>query len=516
MKSISLYPFLFVLYAVLALLASNLGQIPPALAVRPLLALLAAAAGGLLLFRLLLRDWQYAAYLAFLFLAFFFTYGHLNRLAQDRLSILDDPRLQLIFLLAWALLFVVLSLKRTWLALGGRSGLVPFLNLVCLLALLPPAYRLAASALPVQSAPAPASLPELPVSGALDCSSTPDIYLIILDGYGRADVLQELYGLDNQPFLADLRLKGFYVADESHTNYTQTVFSIPAVLNFSYIDPPGGSQDDDQYFRERIVENELVRLLKGCAYRLAALESGFYFTDDLGADLPLVEGGTLNEFEDLLLADSPLAVLAEVFDAQPPAQSYAAHRQRILAGFEKLKAAARVPGPKLVFAHLILPHPPFVFAADGSSTQPEQGYALNDGDDFEGDLAEYTAGYAAQLQFVNRELAGTIDALLADSSTPPVIILQSDHGPGGRLDWDSPDRSCLGERAAILNAYYLPGGSDQLYPSISPVNSFRVVLNAFFGADLPLLPDRTYFTSHRLLRQVIDITARRASRENCE
>ncbi|HLA97216.1 MAG TPA: hypothetical protein VJL34_02095, partial [Anaerolineales bacterium] len=119
--------------------------------------------------------------------------------------------------------------------------------------------------------------------------------------------------------------------------------------------------------------------------------------------------------------------------------------------------------------------------------------------------------------FVNRRLEETIDALLANSETPPVIILQSDHGPGSRLDWSSPGKTCLWERTAILNAYYLPGsGSDQLYPSISPVNSFRVILNAVFGTDLPLLPDNTYFTSHLLERQVIDITEGRDSRALCE
>jgi hypothetical protein len=76
--------------------------------------------------------------------------------------------------------------------------------------------------------------------------------------------------------------------------------------------------------------------------------------------------------------------------------------------------------------------------------------------------------------------------------------------------------TCLWERTPILNAYYLPGGEDRwLYPSISPVNSFRVVLNAYFGADLPFLPDATYFTSHDLERQAIDITAERSSRANC-
>jgi hypothetical protein len=32
----------------------------------------------------------------------------------------------------------------------------------------------------------------------------------------------------------------------------------------------------------------------------------------------------------------------------------------------------------------------------------------------------------------------------------------------------------------------------ELYPAISPVNSFRVVFNAYFGTALPMLPDRVF------------------------
>jgi hypothetical protein len=76
-------------------------------------------------------------------------------------------------------------------------------------------------------------------------------------------------------------------------------------------------------------------------------------------------------------------------------------------------------------------------------------------------------------------------------------VIQGDHGPGSRLDWEVPERSDLRERMGILNAYYAPLAERALYPSITPVNSFRVVLNQYFGFDLPLLPDRSYLSSWR-------------------
>ncbi|HEX2142407.1 MAG TPA: hypothetical protein VHK28_09090, partial [Candidatus Limnocylindria bacterium] len=87
----------------------------------------------------------------------------------------------------------------------------------------------------------------------------------------------------------------------------------------------------------------------------------------------------------------------------------------------------------------------------------------------------------------------------------PVIVLQSDEGPWPpRFSADQTDFQWLEATDAeidwkysILNALRLPGvdareaGFDN---SISPVNEFRVVFNALFGSNLPLLPDRYYLS----------------------
>ena len=518
MKRLPLYPFLFIFYIVLTPLADNIDQLDPSLALRPMALLLLVGVVLLVFFYAIFRDWQYAGYLLFLISVFFFAFGYLSRFLQNQLSLFDKTLNEQAFLGISAGVLLLLGIKAVWARLGGHTWLTPYLNLVMALGLLFPVYKLVAGFVR-EPLPPRGTARIVQASGGelvLDCSNTPDIYYIILDGYGRADALIDLYGFDNRPFLETLERKGFFVADESHTNYTQTIFSIPSSLNFSLIEPPGAGVSGQRYFSDLMRDNKIMSTLKGCGYRTVAIESGYYFTDHPVVDLYLRPVIGLNEFESLLLADSPLDVMAEELNLEPPEHSYAGHRRRVLYSFEKLESLPRMDGPKIVFAHIISPHPPFVFDSSGQPIRPDYAYYIGDGDDFQGSLDEYLAGYPEQAEFVNQQLGRVIDALLANSSTPPVIILQGDHGPGSRLVWGAPDRTCLWERTPILNAYYLPGdGARWLYPSISPVNSFRVVLNAYFDARLPFLPDNTYFTSHRLERQAINITKERDSLANC-
>jgi hypothetical protein len=236
----------------------------------------------------------------------------------------------------------------------------------------------------------------------------------------------------------------------------------------------------------------------------------------MDVDARLTRGSSLTELEDLLLAGTPLDVINAYFEKRPAEFGYPAHRQRVLFSFAQLAQFPRKPGPKFIFAHIVSPHPPFVFDAHGRPVDPSRSYTLGDGDDYRGSREEYLRGYAAQVQFVNRQVEAVIDTILSNSRTPPVIVIQGDHGPGSSLDWDTPDRTCLWERTSILNAYYLPGKTTEaLYPSISPVNTFRLVLNTYFDTGLNLLPDHTYYTSHRLPRRFIEITTRRDSTQNC-
>jgi len=120
--------------------------------------------------------------------------------------------------------------------------------------------------------------------------------------------------------------------------------------------------------------------------------------------------------------------------------------------------------------------------------------------------AGYREKYISQLKYINKLAMAAIDSILADSTRQSIIILQSDHGPGSMLDWDDAGNSNLDERLSILNALYFPDRNySRLYKSISPVNTFRVILDQFCGFDMNLLDDKSYFSVWNHPYDFIDI-----------
>jgi len=121
------------------------------------------------------------------------------------------------------------------------------------------------------------------------------------------------------------------------------------------------------------------------------------------------------------------------------------------------------------------------------------------------------------LIFVNAKIKATVDAILRKSDWPSVIILQSDHGPGSRLDWDSAARTYQRERLGALIACRFPdGGSEPIDDDLSPVNLFRVVLNRYLGTKLALLPNDSYYSTwdhpYRFVRVTDKVEVARTTR----
>jgi len=334
----------------------------------------------------------------------------------------------------------------------------------------------------------------------------PNIYFIILDAFGRQDMISKWYGLDLNDFVSFLEEKGFYVAEKSHSNYVTTTLSLSATLNFSYLDDYAryaGTQSSDltpmQYL---IVGNRTVAQLRSLGYRFVSFSTGYPYTEIKTADLYLGPTFNLNSFSSTLIDNTPLFPF--LLDTQ-----YDNARERILFTFDHLGDAAISSRPSFVFAHILSPHPPFIFDDKGQPTNPPRAYSNNDGSDFfqVGTRQEYIQGYRDQVLFTTTRIRQTIEQILQNSPQPPIIIIEGDHGSGLNLDQHDLAKTDVQDRFSNLIAIYMPGmNSKMLYPDISSVNTFRVIFDNYFGADYKLLDDRSYYSTLDHPYKLVDIT----------
>jgi len=328
----------------------------------------------------------------------------------------------------------------------------------------------------------------------------PDVYYFLLDGYARADVLQELYGYDNSGFVDYLRSLGFIVPSGNHSNYPRTVLSIASTLNMDYTSQlvPGLDHSAFWWLLEPSIQHSQVRtMLESLGYNTVSIYTDWDVTNIRSADQFLQPRPvTESDFGFLLLNKTPLGILRPLIRTFAFDRTFAAHRDLVNYQFDTMAQSPSLPSPKFVFVHIISPHPPFVFDGAGNTLTPPGAYQSLDASDFRGSAAEYREGYTGQVQFVNSRLRQTIESILQNSQTPPIIILQADHGSGLLTNWSSLADTCVMERFSPFAAYYLPGlPAHDIPEDITPVNLFRIIFNHYFGTDLPLLENRSFFTS---------------------
>ena len=328
--------------------------------------------------------------------------------------------------------------------------------------------------------------------------SKPDIYFIVLDGYGRSDILENYYGYDNKSFKEYLKTRGFILPEESRSNYPKTATSLASTLNMEYINTlvPGVENTYFWWLMKPYLNHSRVRnILELEGYKSVAIATDWSITDNSTVDIyynpkPM----RLNEFESYFISITPLQVFRPALEKFALISSFDSHREMINYTFNVLTELPELDGPKFVFAHIVSPHPPFVFDEVGNPLDPDYSFSFNDANDFPGSKEEYRNKYVAQVKFINKQLEMTIDSILENSEQPPIILLQADHGPGMLTDFRSSKNTCLNERFGIFTAYFLPDLTPGTIPSdIAPVNLFRILLDEYFGYNFPVLDQFHYF-----------------------
>jgi hypothetical protein len=501
---VPLYPLLAAIYLVLGLAAENgselilLGDI-----VRPMAGSLAACLVLWVLCAGAVRGISRGAPIALLAVVCFSLFGVLAHVLQRPLSFLGGP-VGLLVLLVYILSVAALTLRISgW---TFPSGTTNYLNAVTGLLALYSAFRVAqdsslsdGTALTIPSVQSAAAQPAIKTGGR-----PPDIFLILLDKYTASRLLAQHYSYDNSPFEDSLRARGFQVPSNAKANYVHTSLALAAMLNLDYLDdvPRRFGVENNQWelLYPLIEDNKLAAFLRGRGFRYVFFPSAFAPTRKSRiADAQIPSPSHIRpEFETVWLWTTPIptmhAVVCRIAGCVVNSFSYTPESAELLDWkFARLPELAGHDQPVFVFAHLTLPHEPYIYSRTCRHREPY--WPLDDA----ADTLSVKKAYVEQIECLNRKLLVLVDALRERSRIPPVILLQSDHGHG-RLGRKAPGLEAttpwqVAERRAIFAAYSLPGlRPGAVSDSISPVNAIRLVLRHYFSADLPPRPEVTYWS----------------------
>jgi len=340
-------------------------------------------------------------------------------------------------------------------------------------------------------------------AGQNAAATHPDVYYILMDAFGRQDLLQSEYHLDDSAFIQKLTGLGFTIPNCTQSNYINTEYSMSATLNMNYLEALGISIPAllDGSAQQEVIQmdkhNQVFSKFEDLGYQTIAFHTPYPFVNITDADIyydfeqtaaPSQRVETSN-FRYMFLKTTLMRVLIEAQENSPQAfsavpawllqfinpkdtrfdsRNYRQYLQNIY-NFETIEKIPAIPGKKFVYAHLLATHPPFTFTPTGA---------------FRVTFLDSPEAYRDQVMFAEVRVIQMVKAILAKSSVPPIIIIQGDHAYTTNLD----------VKSRILNAYYLPGnGAQKLYPNITPVNTFRLLFNTYFGGNYPLLPDNSYW-----------------------
>ncbi len=503
-----IHPFLFGVFPIAVLFSQNTAalslyqMITPAVIIVILIDILRC------ILLILFKDRHTTATIASLFIVISFSHGHLERTLG--FSFLKTG--PLIFLEGIVFIGGLSLLLKTF---KKRRKITKLLNAVSALLVIISLAKISYHEIKTQqillSSKDVLELPALTVASPVPESQKPDIYYLVFSGYPSAVNLIESFLFDNSDLIRYLKQKGFYIAELCRSNYALSYISLASSLNMTYFSPAFDDfrdSADPALFYHLLRDNRVGRFLKSQGYKIIHLGSWYppTKTDENAIMNLFYHSVIMDEFAALLLEDTlPVAIFNQLNkNGRPqPVTLKGQHIEHARFQFRELEAVPKVISPKFVFAHILLPRYPYVFDKDGNVLGEDSSKALGQRENF-----------LNQLRFTNQKIKWLVDHLLNESKSKPIIIIQADEGPWDFMEtikeassdfsWRQLEPQTLKKYLRILNAYYLPEEDKRtkFYPTLSPVNSFRLIFNLYFGVDLPLLKDETYISEsiHRPYR----------------
>lgn len=495
-----LHPYMFTLFSIMFLYSRNVGQLDiSSVLIFAAYALIAVAVFHILL-HAIFKDRYKASLLLTVALVIFFSHGHVLELiwGWELKGILIGRNLYL--LLTWGGLFclaVFTVFRASKLQELNKIVSVFTIGLLAIVSL-----DVVRSQLRIGAGDAVRT--DMSVNaGAVGkpVMTLPDIYYIILDGYTSQRNLKKYFDFDNTEFADFLLKKNFVVSSATYSNYATTFLSLTSSLNMNYLNEYFSRYETDPKIARQLAKmvenNAVITELKKKGYKLVHLSSGYGSTNyNRFADWN-ISSGRLNEFARMVVHSS---LLRTIEDRLVEGDS----RNRILRSFDMIgEVQHKIEGPRFVFAHIVSPHPPYLFDAKGNPVNNTPAGLKDDGLE----MWLLKKPYVEQVRFVNSKIQHLVTRVLAEATVPPIIIIQGDHGSASTGGWENPSDTLIAERLGIFSAIYLPGKINKKpHASISPVNTFRYIFNNYLGTHFEMLPDRMYFSTYDANSKLRDVT----------
>ena len=284
MRIIKHYPFhpiLFTAYPILVLYVHNYDQVVRNAFARSLVFSLLGISLIMAVTWLILRNVHKAALISSGIAILFFSYGHFYSAFREVGTaglMLSRHRYLMPIWIAMLVLWTYFVVRK----MGSAEKITSGFNLVAIFLVILPIFQLTARVLgsSITTRELVEDANDLTVSrdDYLE-GELPDIYYIIMDGYGRSDVLDELYNVNNAEFIDRLESQGFFVAEDGFSNFAQTSLSMASSLNMTYLDDIanelGPDSRDLSPLKNMIWDSEIRGYLEAQGYDLIAFETGY-------------------------------------------------------------------------------------------------------------------------------------------------------------------------------------------------------------------------------------------------
>ena len=306
----------------------------------------------------------------------------------------------------------------------------------------------------------------------------PNVYHIILDEYTDNEILMKKFNYDNEKFLEFLNKNGFYMPDKSFSTFGSTPDELNLILNMDY--PISSGWVSDAY--QDLKTNKVMSTFSDQNYSVIETNSAMRWKDFSDVDTHLCYDVDFinSEFLDQVLRKSIIRYFMEQHQTDT-------RRDIVRCTFNELsEIALQSNGPTYVFAHLYVPHPPFIFGPNGENVTPDHS-------EISGLQSwENPQGYLNQLIYATSEISVVITNIV-ENDPNAIIILQGDTGTLTGTDISTTTIKDIYQSHSILYAVRIPDVNN--FENAIPVNTYRIIFNNYFDMNYEYLEHRIYMAN---------------------